>query len=468
MKFVESVFNKFFINVDFSFESASFSEFVQDLFQKYGGILIAICIGVVVFYVVSALFLNKFSKNVTGSGSILAFIPLGRTFLCGKLAQGPVWGVFLLLYPVALYFWDVIPLPERTVPYFGIGYLILYVGTLVSLVVRFFTGLGESNSGGYINYKANQIASGEIDPNAFVEANGTMNLTKQYIMQSRKKNAEFNKERPVHSSNTKQQGNSNQGGTNVFMQMIEGENNNNNQASTATATPENINETVNDSKLENTIPVIVFKNKANAPKPGLNMGGGFGQQGPQPFQRPPMSQGSQPFGQPNQVQVVRRAPQQVVPQMGQQQVVQPQVQQQAVQPQMVQPQMIQRNQYKINQQQVNSQPFGQPIRPQTMQPQGIPQQTVHPSQPQMVQPKVAAQAIGPAQVQIASPQGLPQQGLNTVQQQVVRPQGMPQQVVRPVQSQVAQPQVQQQVARTVQPLPTQQGLGQNTGNGLGG
>ncbi len=409
MKFVESVFNKFFINVDFPFESASFSELIQDLFQKYGGILIAICVGVVVFYVVSALFLNKFSKNVTGSGSILAWVPLGRTFLCGKLAQGHVWGVLLLLYPFALYFWDIFSIPERTVPYFVLGYLIAYVVTLISLVVRFFTGLGESNSGGYINYKANQIASGEIDPNAFVEANGTMNLTKKYIMQSRMKQAEFNKNRPVHSSNTKQQGNSNQGGTNVFMQMIEGENNNN-QAPTVAASPENINET-SDSKLENTIPVIVFKNKNNAPKPGMPMSGGFIQQGPQPFQRPPMSQGSQPFGQSNQGQFVRRNPQQGIPQVMQQQVVQPQVQQQAVQPQMVQPQMIQRNQYKINQQQqAISQPFGQPIRPQTMQPTGMPQQAVNPSQPQMVQPKVAAQAIGPAQVQVASQQGLPQQG----------------------------------------------------------
>lgn len=480
MKFVESVFDKLSIDVDIPIESASFSDIIQELFQKYGGIIIGIIIGLIVIYVFTALFLNKLNKMITGSGTILAWLPGGRTFLCGKLAQSTAWGIFILLFPVLIYNYKVFNIEDRQAAYVALGYAIVYVITVISAIIRFFTCLKDNNNAEYINYKANQIASGNIDPNAFVEANGTMSLTKQYIMQSRQKKgnqvSDYDRNRPVHSSNYKNKNqannNNNQGGTtNVFMQMVEGEKKQN------VASPvENFDDTVNESNLENTIPVIVFKNKNNAPKPGPNMGGGFVQQGPQPFQRPPMNQGMPQFGQQAQGQVIRHNQQMVrpmQPQMGQQQVVQPQnVQQPVAQSQMVQQQMAQRNQYKMNQQQKpNSQPFGQPMQPQMMQPQTLQQQVASPMQQQVVHPQVAPQAMGPAQVQIAPQQGIAQpQTLGQAQPQMVRPQGMPQQVVRPAQPQMVQQQGMQQpqMARPAQSLPVQQGLGQNTGNGLGG
>jgi len=488
MKFVESVFDKFSIQIDIPIESASFSDIIQELFQKFGGVIIGIIIVSIVLYVASALFLNKLNKMVTGSGTILAWIPLGRTFLCGKLAQSTGWGIFILLFPVLIYNWQTFKVSERVAFYVALGYLIIYVVTIISLIVRFFTCLKDNNNAEYINYKANQIASGNIDPNEFVDANGTMSLTKKYIMQSRLKNngyaTDYDRNRPVHSSNykNKQQGDTGHT-TNVFMEMVEGASK---QGAPSQMPAENFDDTVNESKLENTIPVIVFKNKNNGPKPMPNMPGGMPQQMPQPFQHPAMNQINNQFVQNTQGQVVRRPQPQMVRQVQPQVVQQPQQVVQPAQPQMVQPQLgpqqIQRNQYKVNQQQNNNQPFGRPIQPQMIQqPQGMPQQMVRPVQQSMGLQQTASPQLG-QQTQLGKSQVMPQQGVAPMQPQMMpqqgvaptHPQMMPQQgvvpqMVRPAQSQmIPQQGIPQQVARPVQPLPQQQGLGQNPGNGLGG
>ena len=45
MKFVEGVFDKLSIQIDIPIESASFSDIIQELFQKFGGIIIGVIMG---------------------------------------------------------------------------------------------------------------------------------------------------------------------------------------------------------------------------------------------------------------------------------------------------------------------------------------------------------------------------------------------------------------------------------------
>ena len=66
--------------------SPSAAEFIESFLIFLVGALIVIAVVMIVIYVVTGIFLNKFNKLVYGKGTPLAWIPLCRAYLLGKLA----------------------------------------------------------------------------------------------------------------------------------------------------------------------------------------------------------------------------------------------------------------------------------------------------------------------------------------------------------------------------------------------